>query len=978
MKSYFAKNNVFYGYFDIMEDYSDIEISISLEKNLGSVITNCVYAARDMETAWAGVRNSVTPPDDVDADQWFGDLKNEVYQLATEVPETIETVMKTIQAAGKANVDPENIVEFSKAVLQLKEASNGAFSESEIINYFDAFQSAGIASYDEVDNWASAVLALRETTSASEKDILKLSSSIASVGKDTTMSSDQILAWGGYMADVGIESGAIFMRMTSKIREFVTTGDEKLNTIAETAGMSADAFADAWKTDASGALESFVTGLGNLDKNSEEYNTALQDMGLNSGLYTKDVSKLTSSTSELSDTLGTAKTAFAENTDLIEGAATAADTLDSRAQMFENTLTIIQAQLGDSLLPILEKISDVILPILSGVSEFITKHPRLAAGIAGIAAAFYILSMAVQVASIAMTIGASAFTPWLLVAGAIGLAIAGIIGLVDLFIEDMQTARTEVDETFKHMEELSEDTRQLTEDAVAALMENSDYEYTISTGWETDAEGNIFEAGVTIRYDVDSDSWVTLQDDIDAYMAEHSVELPADLDLPEDEIGSTIEETTDQVTSSSDQVQSILGDLNETITSFTDSTNQLGDSMSGELSESMETLGTLLSSEEFQQFAKEPVDPAVAESWQQFGESVSSASEGFGEMAALFGIGEEVEGQAAGMTFEIPPVDEATIVSWQLLALAVRDVLNAFTGGGEEEQPGQQGQQGQQPGQKQQGQQLGAAEGMAEGMTGGLSAAFAALPEQFKQILKAGQDLAAFFTDDFVNAINAVILVLAVVTIDEEGTTDASEGNTLYTSLGAVYGLFLDICDVSQRLAQIWTGTLVEAILTLKERSQVAIDTCNSLAGAANGAADAFWGWARAIWAVIDALQALDGMGSGGYGGGGGGGGGAAAKLAALGGMPGKSPAPGGAAAEGAHVHAGETWLVGEEGPELFTPKRSGYIIPNDELGSSEGSEGGQTINIHFDGPVYGEKYLKDYVTKTMMQSVRKELRVAG
>ena len=34
MKSYFAKNNEFYGYFDIIEEYSDIELSISLEKNL--------------------------------------------------------------------------------------------------------------------------------------------------------------------------------------------------------------------------------------------------------------------------------------------------------------------------------------------------------------------------------------------------------------------------------------------------------------------------------------------------------------------------------------------------------------------------------------------------------------------------------------------------------------------------------------------------------------------------------------------------------------------------------------------------------------------------------------------------------------------------------------------------------------------------------------------------------------------------------
>ena len=34
MKSYFAKNNEFYGYFDITEEYSDIELSISVEKNL--------------------------------------------------------------------------------------------------------------------------------------------------------------------------------------------------------------------------------------------------------------------------------------------------------------------------------------------------------------------------------------------------------------------------------------------------------------------------------------------------------------------------------------------------------------------------------------------------------------------------------------------------------------------------------------------------------------------------------------------------------------------------------------------------------------------------------------------------------------------------------------------------------------------------------------------------------------------------------
>mgnify|MGYP007056262551 CR=1 FL=1 len=34
MISYYAKNDKFYGYFDIEDDYSDIELSITLEKNL--------------------------------------------------------------------------------------------------------------------------------------------------------------------------------------------------------------------------------------------------------------------------------------------------------------------------------------------------------------------------------------------------------------------------------------------------------------------------------------------------------------------------------------------------------------------------------------------------------------------------------------------------------------------------------------------------------------------------------------------------------------------------------------------------------------------------------------------------------------------------------------------------------------------------------------------------------------------------------
>lgn len=53
-------------------------------------------------------------------------------------------------------------------------------------------------------------------------------------------------------------------------------------------------------------------------------------------------------------------------------------------------------------------------------------------------------------------------------------------------------------------------------------------------------------------------------------------------------------------------------------------------------------------------------------------------------------------------------------------------------------------------------------------------------------------------------------------------------------------------------------------------------------------------------------------------------------------------PTIAGARANGGPVSSGRTYLVGERGPELFTPSTSGNIIPNDKLGGS----GAVSINI--------------------------------
>jgi len=56
----------------------------------------------------------------------------------------------------------------------------------------------------------------------------------------------------------------------------------------------------------------------------------------------------------------------------------------------------------------------------------------------------------------------------------------------------------------------------------------------------------------------------------------------------------------------------------------------------------------------------------------------------------------------------------------------------------------------------------------------------------------------------------------------------------------------------------------------------------------------------------------------------------------------------GGARAAGGPVTSGTSYLVGEKGPELFTPNRSGQIVPNGALGGG----GGAVINLTVNGAI--------------------------
>ena len=50
--------------------------------------------------------------------------------------------------------------------------------------------------------------------------------------------------------------------------------------------------------------------------------------------------------------------------------------------------------------------------------------------------------------------------------------------------------------------------------------------------------------------------------------------------------------------------------------------------------------------------------------------------------------------------------------------------------------------------------------------------------------------------------------------------------------------------------------------------------------------------------------------------------------------------------ANGGRASAGRSYLIGEKGPEIFTPKSSGTVIPNNMIGGGGGDITNITVNV--------------------------------
>lgn len=139
----------------------------------------------------------------------------------------------------------------------------------------------------------------------------------------------------------------------------------KLDTFARVAGMSADEFAKAWNENPTVALQAFISGLGSLDDEAEGTVAVLDELGLDGIRQSNMLRSLAQTSENMTDAMKMANNEYENANALQEEFDKRASSTESRLLNAKEGVTNLAIDIGDRLIPYIEKGLDLANRVLN-------------------------------------------------------------------------------------------------------------------------------------------------------------------------------------------------------------------------------------------------------------------------------------------------------------------------------------------------------------------------------------------------------------------------------------------------------------------------------------------------------------------------------------------------------------------------------------------------------------------------------------
>jgi TP901 family phage tail tape measure protein len=315
-------------------------------------------AALDFESSFAGVRKTIDA-----TDEELGQIRQGIRDLAAgpnAIPIEVNELNRIAEIAGQIGVKAPELVGFTATIAKLGATTNLAGEQGAV--GLARFSNIMGTSISDSERLASTIVELGNKFAATEGEILEMGLRIAGAGRQLNLSEADVLAYAAALASVGVEAeagGTAVSRTFIEIAKSVRTGDERLRTFAETAGLSVEEFRTLFEEDAAEAVRRFIEGLGTLEERGGNVFGVLEQLGLENVRVRDALLRSSAAADQMTAALQQGSDAWSEATALQTEFGKRAETNAAQLQLARQRINDVAIDLGGQLAPVLLRVANL-------------------------------------------------------------------------------------------------------------------------------------------------------------------------------------------------------------------------------------------------------------------------------------------------------------------------------------------------------------------------------------------------------------------------------------------------------------------------------------------------------------------------------------------------------------------------------------------------------------------------------------------
>lgn len=333
-------------------------------------------AAIDFESSFAGVVKTVNG-----SPEQLNRIRQGFLDLSTQISVSANELAKIGEVAGQLGIKTENILDFTKTIADLGATTN--LSAEEGATSLAQFMAVMGTSQGNIRNLGSSIVELGNNFATNERSIVEMAQRLSGMGKQTNMAEADVLGLAAALSTVGIEAeagGSAMTQVMNKMQNAVASGGDGLQKFASAAGISANEFANAFRTRPVEALQMLLKGLDEVKENGGNVNEVLAGLGI-TGIREADAIKRLAGAlngdSGLGKALDIANKGWKENNALTKEASIRYQTSASKLKMAKNEIQKMAIEMGSQLLPKLAQALTASKPLVNSLGNMMLWFSKL-------------------------------------------------------------------------------------------------------------------------------------------------------------------------------------------------------------------------------------------------------------------------------------------------------------------------------------------------------------------------------------------------------------------------------------------------------------------------------------------------------------------------------------------------------------------------------------------------------------------------